>query len=334
MTEWLDARTHRRALWTDVPLINCALYAWSMAHAELTNLTPARPDLAWSFVFPMAILIAVYRARWQNLPRVARRVAVGVIVVPLVLIALDFTVARPVVIGAATLRDIYEVSSIANTALLMVHAWSFGGWGRVALFLGPVALYGMLLENGGILLGYFSELEYRWYLGPLPAPMATMAGWVTVFYLITWITWSVRHAVPRVRRSVFGSACVATVCALLLDLQIDPLATLVGFWRWDPRLPAAFLGVPWLNFAAWVCAVMPFSWAMFRRENSMLLGPGELARPPHRQWLWQRVPVALSVAGVFFVCTVACYEGGTNGPGLDILGKALTRFGALWWGAN
>jgi len=68
-----------------------------------------------------------------------------------------------------------------------------------------------------------------------------MCGWVTVFYIITWVAWTVGREIAAIGQRPALMAVTATLAALLLDLQIDPLATAVGFWTWHPLLPRTLM---------------------------------------------------------------------------------------------
>ncbi len=317
-----------RALWLDLPLVNYAVYAVGIAWAEVVNLDPPRPELFWTFVFPLAVPLLVYALRWPKAAPVERLAAALLVGLVALVLLVTGTLATPQPIAATTLRRIYEASAILNTVLLGVHAWRrHRAW--LGLFFGPAAAYGLLLENGGILLGYFSELDYALYLGPLPAPLATMSGWITVFYLVTWVTWELRARLPWLERSAVGSALVAMLAALALDLQIDPLATAVGFWTWHPALTPGFLGVPWLNFAAWGAAVFPFALLLFWRQTRLQLTPEAIADGPHLAWLWLRVPLVLGLAALLFTATMLILEGGFGGPTYLILYTTLARWGLI-----
>lgn len=311
-----------RVLWRDLPLVNFAVYAVGIGHAEIANLVPARPDLFFSFVFPLSVPTLIYALRWPRANRIERGVALTVIVGSLLLLMVSYFGAWRTPLASASLRSIYEVAAILNTLALGWHAWTQSR-AMAAFFLGPAALYGVMLENGGILLGYFTELEYGWYLGPLPAPLATMAGWVTVFYLVVQVAWYLRELVPRIKQSASLSALASMFAALLLDLQIDPMATAVGFWRWNPLLAKGPMGVPLLNFVAWGCAVLPFAWLLFRRQDAYALTPLEVTAKPHRTWMWSRTLVALTAATGLFLVTMTLIEGGMDGPTCRILRTAL-----------
>jgi hypothetical protein len=315
-----------RILWRDLPLLNFAFYALAIAHAEIANLTPPRPEYWATCIFPLAVPLVVYAVRWRAADRRERLVSVAVIAVTLIALGASRFLAPRDPYGDDQLRRIYEVSSIANTALLLAHAWSFAR-ARALWLLGPAALYGLLLENGGILLGFFSEMHYELYLGPLPAPLATMAGWVLVFYVVTWVTWELRAHLPALRRSPWLSAGVAAAAGLALGLQIDPLATAVGFWRWHRVLPGAIFDVPLVNFVAWGCAIFPFAAFVFWRQAQHGLSPEQVTSSPHGRWLLYRVPLVLFAASVMFLLVSAVTEVGVSGPTYAVLRASLVRLG-------
>ena len=141
-----------RVLWQDLPLLNFVAYAATIAHAEIANLDPPRFDYVWTFVFPLAVPALIFALRWRTAGWRDRTVMLAVLAAAPALISLVWSFGVRTVISNDALRLTYEYSAIANTALLLVHAW---GRDRslVPLMMGPVAAYGLLLENGGIALG-------------------------------------------------------------------------------------------------------------------------------------------------------------------------------------
>lgn len=322
MQHQTDRRSIRRVVWDDLPLIFFAFFAVGTAHAEMVSLHPPRLDLVWSFIFPLAVPVAVYALSWRHAASRRRAVALAVVVGTPALILLIHRLVPPRPLAPAEIRGLYEVVSIGIALLLGVHAWVRRREMALLLF-GPVALYGMALENGGILLGFFSEAHYSLYLGPLPAPLSTMIGWVTVFYLALHVAWEVRRLVPALRRSALGSAMVGTAAVLLLDLQVDAFATAAGLWQWHVALPSNVMGVPVLNFVAWLCAVLPLTYLVFLREKALGLQVGEIAARPHLRWFSLRVPGAFAVASVLFLVCMGAIEGGINGPTFTVFRQAV-----------
>ena len=309
-------------LWMDLPLVTYAFYALGIAHAEITNLEPQRLDLLPTAIFPLLVPWLIYGLRWKNLDQTGRNAALLLSVGAPALIVLNYVTNPRFVLDHQMLRQIYEGVAILNTVILMIHARHWGRE-RIFFFLGPAHLYGLLLENGGIILGYFTEMHYNLYAGPLPAPLATMSGWVTVFYIVTWVTWEIQHHFPQLCSKPWLGGIVAVLAALCFDFQIDPIATAVGFWKWHPSLDGGWLGVPILNYVAWSAAVFPFAWLLFRRENHHALAPGGISGASHRRWMFSMVPVALFIAAGLFLSTMAIIEGGFAGPTYTILSEFL-----------
>ncbi|OPY87710.1 MAG: hypothetical protein A4E72_01440 [Syntrophus sp. PtaU1.Bin208] len=314
-----------RLLWDDLPLIYFLFLAVAAASTECLNLSPPRRDLSWTFVFPLAVPVVLYALRFRTIDYAERLFGLVVLLGALSILALIFLSLKPQPIAVSQLRLFYEYSSLANTLFLGLHAWRRSR-ALAILFFVPVAVYGVILENGGILFGYFSETGYHLYLWPFLAPLATMAGWITVFYLVMSVTWEFQRCNPWLSRSAFGSALVATTCALCLDLSLDPLATAVGFWRWNDLLTFSLLGVPVHNFVAWASAVFPFSLLLFRLQIGRSIQPVDLGKTGNQIWLFLRIPLALAAASVLFFGSMAVIEEGFSGPTFAVLEETLRKW--------
>lgn len=219
------------------------------------------------------------------------------------------------------IRSMFEFMQLFWVAMFIVHVLYHGGLGKFTTFFIVAWVYGLLLENSGIIMGYFFEPGYKYYLGPLPAPFATMMGWCLVFYCCIWITEYFRQYIPRLRQSVLLSSLFTTAIALSLDGQIDPLASLSGyFWNWATILPDWWLNVPFCNYAAWFGAFMAFSlvyFYFFDREDLNI---------------WQRniriflyVPMIVFLAGGLWMALMIVYEGGFDGPIFQILDQFISH---------
>ena len=315
-------RSFAAIAWQDLPLLNYALYSVGIAHAEISNLPTQRLDLVPTAIFPMLVPWLIYGLRFKNATARERIVALTVCLGAPLLVILNYWSNQRVVLDHDSLRNIYEYSAILNTVILMIHARSQSQqW--LKFFLGPCLVYGMILENGGIWLGYFSEMNYRYYLGPLPAPMATMSGWVTVFYIITWTVWEMKKLQPKVQESALAGAGIAVFAALCFDLQVDPIACEVGFWTWHPILTQGWLGVPLLNYAAWTAAVLPYSFLIAKREKDAGLAIGEVTGTVHLRWVLARIPVTLIAAAVLFLTFMVVLEQSFSGPTFQILAETF-----------
>lgn len=303
-------------------------YACLLLNCELTNFAPARTDLAYTVVFPLAVFVGFYAVR-------GLRAVDGTLTQTFVAAGLAFSLPllnaayhQPSPVTGDALLAWYEYSNFAWAALMMWHAWKTNR-SHLALFFGVGLFYGACLENGGIWLGFFDESKIsRTAIGPLPAPMATMIGWCVVLYMATFLVWKLREYVPALRRSTVLSAFAVGGFATMLDLQIDPVATAAGCWVWHESLPGWFHGVPLVNFIAWMCALTPFAYVMFRLQAVLGIRDGATWSTRHLKVAMAMVVPTLTLAALVFMATTFVVEG-VNGPSWKLLftsGDALIRF--------
>lgn len=312
-----------RLLWIELPFVYMALQGALLSHTSVANITPPRPELFWTAIFPLGTVLAVYALRWRRAPVNERCFAAAVLGTALGILALSYFTRPRFELTNQQIRHIWEVMGIFQAVILPWHAWTQRR-ALALLFLGPVAVYGFVLENGGIWLGYFQELGHRWYLGPFPAPLFTMMGWISMFYLATHTAWAAERCVPGMTRYPVLMALVATLAALSIDLQMDPVATAAGVWTWHDALPAGPMGVPMVNFVAWFSAVLPFSWVLFQRAKNHNVTGYDIADMPHCRWMWTQIPFVLAVAVVLFFTIMAVFEGGLDGPTFVVLRQTLS----------
>ncbi len=311
-----------RAAWRELgvhyPAWMLLFLAVSMLNNALANLGSPRWDLAWPIVFPLALFMAFYTLRAQGRVDVVLRALVAALALPILLMF----VYRPSPLTQPELLRVYEASNFIVFLPLLAYAWRHGR-GTLGVFFGAGLLYGVILENGGIAMGYFAEMSYRVYVPGLVAPVATMLGWVMVIYLCAFLVWQARRAFPRLQRSAVWSGLLFAACGVLFDLQIDPVATATRCWTWDARLPAFWLGVPLVNYVAWTAALWPFGTALFAVQQHFAIADGA-DWPRKAQWtLVFAVPVALVAATVLFFGTMTLLEGGLGGPTWAVFGEFL-----------
>jgi uncharacterized membrane protein len=322
----VPARTRvLREVWRHLPAWLFLVYGCLLLNCELTNLTPPRPELAPTVMFPLIAFTVYYVARALWAPDVLRRRGLLLLTLGLAfgLPTLNVAYHRPFPIAEEPLRNLYEVSNFVWAGLLAIHALSRSRSLFVLCF-GAGMFYGVLLENGGILLGFFSETHLSSMVPPMVAPLATMVGWSLVLYMAFFVVRGLRAVVPWLRRSAVASALAVAGTALLFDLQLDPLATGLHCWVWAPSLPAFFHGVPLANFVAWICAIFPFAYMVLRYQERQRL-------PDRKEWTARQLrftflaaPVTLAAAATLFLGSMAVLEG-TNGPSFQLLYRAASR---------
>jgi uncharacterized membrane protein len=298
------------------------VYACLLLNTGLTNFDPPRPDFSANAVFPLAVFVGFYVLRALKAPEVENRWAMVLVTVGLAvcLPLLNLSYHQPSPLAGRSLLVAFELSNFIWAALLIWHAWRARrghGW----LFFGAGLAYGVCLENGGILLGFFHEENLALTMvKPLMAPVATMIGWCVVLYMSTFVVWQVRRWLPRLRRHHFLSGLMVATVATLVDLQIDPLATAAGAWVWHASLPPWFHGVPQVNFVAWMCALTPFAWAMFRAQDRLDIADGGVWTGGAVLQLGYAIPGALLIAAMMFISATGALEG-LNGPSWTLLNQ-------------
>lgn len=301
------------------------LEAFGLLHLGLANFPDSefealgipRYQFALTVFFPLAWIAVFLWLRWKHSRRLADGWR-GLSVYTIMLLALPVLIAlfhRPHPLDHDQLTALFEYSQFFWVGLFLVQiGWTRGIHGLV-LFFGVTFVYGLVLENTGIIMHFFFEPSFRYYLGPLPAPLCTMLGWCVVFYVTVAIVQQLAQWVPWLQKGAGRRAFAATALALCMDAQLDPLASMSGvFWRWNELLPPAFLGVPLINFAAWFGAFLPYTWLMFRVTDRTEWKPRE------QNWeLFVRIALAAVLGGILCFGIMAIWEGGLDGPTFQIL---------------
>jgi uncharacterized membrane protein len=316
-----------RAMGDDVP---AWLFFWNaclLLNTSLTNLNPSRPDFAPTIIFPMGVFVLfttvrALRSKSVRFPKLALGVPVAM---ALGLPTINLLWHSPSPLEVSTLRSVYELSNFLWAALLIRYFWKREKT-LLAFFFGVGLFYGAVLENGGIVLGFFDEQNLgATMVPPFVAPVATMIGWCVVLGMGTHLVWRLREWLPSLKKSALLSGVLVGVFATMLDLQIDPIATVSGCWVWHHSLPPWFHGVPQVNFVAWLCALIPFAWVMFRLQDRV--GVTDAGRWSLRQLgaAMLAVPYALVIALICFMTTTALLEGVT-GPSWNLLATFATTW--------
>lgn len=235
----------------------------SLAYAEVKVYVPPVSKYLWTAVFPFAWFLA-YRLPFAFHSKSGRwRKTLSIVVVPILLFVCAVTVARPYPLEGRDLLRYTEIWSLGVYAVAVLHCMiRYGRRMFVHIFvIGFV--YGMVLENSGIVTGFFSEQGYRLYIPGVPAPLFTMAGWCTAVYVCVHATEGIWRTRALTKASIALKAFVATAAAISIDMQVDPAATYSGWWVWNKGLGSEIMGVPSVNFVAWFAALFPFFCAYF-----------------------------------------------------------------------
>jgi uncharacterized membrane protein len=155
--------------------------------------------------------------------------------------------------GAAALRQITPLITLAGFGFALLHAGGRLGWKRTLILLGSVFAVSLLFESVGVATGlvygpyhYTDKLGPKFlglvpYLIPLAWFMMSYPSFVIADRLVptSWKRWQRLLAVS----AAGGLAMTAW------DLVMDPLMAAGGHWVWDVN--GAYFGIPLQNFWGW-----------------------------------------------------------------------------------
>jgi hypothetical protein len=303
-----------------------AYQAVSLAYTQVKVYEPPASHYVWTAVFPLAWFWAyrlplTFRSESRRWTKTATA-----ILLPILLLAYSITWARPYPLEGRDLLLYTELWSLCVFAAVVMHC-TVRGTRRLFIHIFVIGFaYGLVLENSGIVTGFFSEEGYRFYLPGIPAPVYTMAGWCTAVYVSVHVAegiWRIRA--ERVTQ-VLMKALVATAVALSIDMQVDPAATYGGWWVWHTDLGPEIMGVPVLNFVAWFAALFPFFCAYFWYTREPVRAAQVMLRP-----MVGSLAIALAAAAVLILLFAATFFG-LDSTAWHLLADAIAHPIETMWG--
>jgi len=304
-----------RRLWRDLPIWYLPCQAISILYSEINGFDQPRLDLVITAVFPIGWFLACRISYWRQQPALdlLRRFVILVFALAAV-IAVVAAILPPMVLEPEVVYKITEFGSLALAVVMAAHCLKNRGK-DVFLCLFVIGLvYGIVLENSGIWLGFFDERGYDIYVPGLPAPLFTMLGWSVCIYISYWVTEHLASSLDWRVKTLIGTAI-----AISLDLQIDPAAAAFDWWRWRDVLEPDIFGVPRINFVAWFSAVAPFFAAYYRIQSSPQLSSSRKTAK-----LAKSLPLILAVAAtsVLVLTALLC---GYNSPAMNLFKDAARK---------
>ncbi len=157
----------------------------------------------------------------------------------------------------------FGVAVYAIVAMAVQKRW-------LGLFASALAVpYSFVAEALCVHVGTYT---YARALVPIPFPVPCPSGTHQIVPLWVPIGWGTIVAFSTVTAvqlevGVFAQAAAAALLALHLDLSLDPVATGLHFWSWNP--PSAVLGVPFQNFTGWLMLVGFYALSVGWARNKM-----------------------------------------------------------------
>lgn len=139
----------------------------------------------------------------------------------------------------------FEVNCLALFAVCFVHSMHQHGWRRTLREFSAGFFLTAVAESTGVLSGAYVYPGFYLYI--LATPVANPASWVALIYIVMTLSdrivfgqkaLGVRASTLQLKGGLIFTICVLACfdasLALLLDLVLDPLATVFNWWIWVP----------------------------------------------------------------------------------------------------
>lgn len=318
-------------IWENLPAWYVYIGVTSLTFSYI-SLTPVqRYGRATTFIFPLILFFAFYLSRIYTDSTIAEKrkkdfarnllLGLSVNMILIFLLAFPVRLGDTLEIHLKNYKLYFELTVLLVEFLIGIHCYLHRRKRDFFMFIIPALIYGFFLESGGVTMGFFFENHYSVYLPFFNAPLVTMLGWSSTFYITVFMCEKIMEALPRLKKgkSLLLSIFLVPFSALLIDLQLDPFATEMGLWKWNPVLyregADLILGVPLLNFFAWFGAVFSFGLFYFMITAGKFSRYGELKKAA---LMTMFIPVILLFAGLIIFSLAGIYEG-FNGPTWTIL---------------
>jgi len=157
---------------------------------------------------------------------------------------------------AVFLKSAFEVSVISLFVVCFLHSFVTHGWKRTLREFIAGFFMTACCESIGVLSGAYIYPGFTFYV--FATPVANPASWIASVYIVIEVTnrlvygrksFRFGESDGRIRRSefsLFGGSFVKTLLVLVLidaslmlvvDIIMDPLATIYNWWVWVPCLP-------------------------------------------------------------------------------------------------
>jgi len=280
--------TYVRFVWKHLPVFMIVLIGVSVLNTSLHQIDPPLMDSALLSAVPFITALILLWFAVRKGP-VKMKFLLWALMVTLFYCLPLLPQSRPP-LDLELQQRIYEISALAQFAVIFIHASRWLDRRGLFWIFGLTFLFGCVLENGGIIMGFFKEGDYLVYIPGIPAPLATMVGWTNVFYISFY---ALDNILPKMNPIVRGFMCA--LIGLSLDVAFDPVATKMGWWVWAESLDRRLFTVPLLNFVAWFWAIFPYAAVYYWIRGKETIGEEKKLR-----WFVGMIPVILiaELAGV------------------------------------
>jgi hypothetical protein len=183
---------------------------------------------------------------------------------------------------------IVEIGAYILALLVLNHARREGAY-MVFTIIGGI-IFGFLVEYTEVRQTHsYSYGQFLVMLGGI-IPLAVCVGWGLIIYAA--VETSNRLQIPLLLRPLLDG-----LLALSIDLNLDPIAVSLGFWRWEETGP--YFGIPSGNFIGWFVVVASFS---------TLLHLGRRWFPPNEQGFWGKAGLPLVITPLALLLAFLIFE--------------------------
>ena len=158
--------------------------------------------------------------------------------------------------------------------VLLYDAGANRGWRWAATLVGG-AIFGFAVEwlNTQTGSGHIYCYPTVPFFDLFGVPWWVALGWGSVIYASTWTA-------QRLQLPPLGQAIAAAFLAVSVDVSLDPVAELFGFWKWE-CFDVNFCHVPYDNFIGWYLIVFLYAWTtpwvLGRFRSAWFVPPGQPA---------------------------------------------------------
>ena len=142
----------------------------------------------------------------------------------------------------------FEWSCLSLFLICLVHSYSIHGSTRTLREFSAGFFLTAAAETTGVLSGAYVYPGFQFYV--MATPVANPASWVALIYIVMMLSDRIvfgHRALSQSANLIQTSKSVGwmiltlaisdATLALLLDLVLDPLATIYNWWIWVPDLP-------------------------------------------------------------------------------------------------
>ncbi|HRN86403.1 MAG TPA: carotenoid biosynthesis protein [Candidatus Dojkabacteria bacterium] len=130
-----------------------------------------------------------------------------------------------------------------------------------------LGIYGLIIETTSIKTGFpYSRFQYSDMMG---YKLYSIVPY-TVFLIWPTLVISAYSLSEFIAKKRFYRIIVTTILLLSLDLVFDPVATGLGFWKWEQT--GLYYGVPFLNFLGWIFSSLISSIIVFQLLQKFSIG--------------------------------------------------------------